>query len=200
MSAPTAPLAAAIWADTEPLWRDDDPDNTAGATLVTAIAAPGETVYAISNKPDSWWDPAEAEDAQIRGMASRAGIPNVRAQSIANLRYRLENPPAFEVGSTEAIREAVRALVGGTAVVTIKSGYQPGAGYVWGHTTVIVSALEAGSTTESQIQTAAEQGAPDWIVIHAHIGTAWSQVAGEHASWTEAATDHATWSDMAGGH
>lgn len=205
MSAPTAPMAARLYeylGYTRAHAQQDVDNGYAAAKMCTAQMAPIEAAGLVADNPSLWADPVNAPDELIRNMAMRASLRNAYGETIPRLRDRLANPPAFETGSTDAVREAVRGVVGDPlAAVSIKPNKKPGvSGYTWGHTTIIVSASTAGSVTEAQIQTAAEQAEVDWVVVHVHIGTTWAQVASQHSTWTDAATDHATWSDMAGGH
>ncbi len=208
MPAPSTPEAARLYSYLGGFVRDDAAHGYAAADLVSAITAPVEPVAPVCRDNRLWNDPVAQPDELVRNTAARAGLTGAGQQSIQRLRERLANPPAYEVGSTAAIAEAVRAvLTREHPDVPASVGVYPNAAspslsapYAWGHTAVIVRTVEAVGLTDADIKAAAEQGAPDWVVIHAEIGALWEDEVDLHATWADAASAHATWTDMAEGH
>lgn len=145
------------------------PDNAAESAFCTAVCVGTEAAFQLAENPGLWSDPVNAPDEIIRGMARRAGLRGAEGQTIQRLRERLSNPPAFEVGSSAAIAEAVRALLPPGANVAVQSNWHPIDGATDLHTTVTVDPDDAGTWTTDQLTVAAEQGAPDWVVVHVVI-------------------------------
>lgn len=173
MSAPTAPVALRYYQYLGyggPLADQDAANGYAASKEATAACAPLELAGAIAADRSMWSDPSAAPDELIANMAMRRGLRGRHGQSIQRLRERLENPPAAADGSSDAIAEAVRGvLIVPGAYVSVTSNYHPIDGATPGHTTVTVDPDDAAGVSLDQIQVAAEQGAPGWIVIHAVI-------------------------------
>lgn len=153
----------------------DAANNYAFGNFCTALMSSWEVFGSITgmttvNTTSAWSDPAVAPDALIENMAMRRGLRGAYGETVDRLRDRLLNPPSAEVGSSEAIAEAVRGILGVPgADVSVDSNYAPVSGVIWGHTTVTVDPDDSAGVTLDQIQLAAEDSAPDWIVIHAVI-------------------------------
>lgn len=198
---PVTPEAAALYDDTAGIHTHDADNDWAGAELCTGVMAPYEVVGRVARNPALWADPVNAPDEIIRNMAMRKGLRGAYGQSIARLRERIANTSAAQVGSSEAIAEAVRgiltpAVVGVPAHVRVLSGRRLDGTVQWGYTTVVVRGDEASGVTLDQVRVAAEQGAPDWVVIEPWIGRLWMDEASRHATWSAAAAVHPTWTDM----